>query len=339
MLLLPADERLAYLAPQPVDRGRAEIRLERFPPAVATTLAGQIGPLANLRSSPGCGIAFRSDSPWVELRLARLRHHQPTPCGIALEVADDADAWRVTSSPDLREHDGDVAVRLATGRERGAEPAAMIAWLPLISTCAIAGIAVADGAVVSPWRPPEPDWLVLGDSLAQGFCAQDPTQGWVHRLARARGRDAWNLGVGGIGIVPEAFAWALERRWDTVLIALGSNHAWRDSDVAAVGERARALAARVLAAAPRRVCWLLPPWKALEGGFGPAEFAGVPLAPAAPRLPVIRSALRAALAEHPSIELIDDLMPREPRLLPDGLHPTALGMARYAANLRSALGW
>ncbi|MBA3846973.1 MAG: SGNH/GDSL hydrolase family protein [Planctomycetes bacterium] len=341
MLVLPADDRLSYLAPQAVDRGRAEVRLERFPIAVATTLAGQIGPLANLRSSSGCGIALRSDSPWVELRLARLRHHQPTPCGIALEVADGTGgaAWRVTSSADLREHDGEVAVRLATGCAPGAAPTAMIAWLPLISTCAIAGVAFADGAEVAPWRPPEPDWLVLGDSLAQGFCVQDPTQGWIHRLARARGRDAWNLGVGGIGIVSEAFAWALDRRWDTVLIALGSNHAWRDSDVAAVGDRARALAEQVLASSPRRVCWLLPPWKALEGGAGPAEFAGVALAPAAPRLPVIRAALRAALAGYPTIELIDDLMPREARLLPDGLHPTASGMARYAANLRAALGW
>lgn len=338
MLLPPGDGRLSYIAPQPVDRARAEVRLERFPAAVATALAGQIGPLANLRSSSGCGIAVASDSPWLEVRLARLRHHQPTPCGIALEVAD-GDAWRVTASVDLREQEGDVVVRLATGRERGDALTPMIAWLPPISTCAIAGVALADGAVIAPWRPPEPTWVVLGDSLAQGFCVQDPTQGWIHRLARASGRGAWNLGIGGVGIVPEAFAWALDRRWDLVLIALGSNHAWRDQDVAAVGEQARALAERVLAAAPARVGWLLPPWKALEGGFGPADFAGVPLAPAAPRLPLIRAALRAALAAYPAIEVFDDLMPHEPRLLPDGLHPTAHGMARYTANLRAALGW
>ena len=49
-------------------------------------LAGQIGPLANLRSSSGCAVLLRSDSPVITLHLDRLRHHQFAPVGIDIEV-------------------------------------------------------------------------------------------------------------------------------------------------------------------------------------------------------------------------------------------------------------
>ncbi|HEX3134918.1 MAG TPA: hypothetical protein VHX44_15230 [Planctomycetota bacterium] len=87
MILIPAsDPRLSYWCPETVDRSLAAVRLERFARAAYDALAGQIGPLANLRSSSGCAVVLRTDSPRVTLMMERLRHHQPIPCGIALEV-------------------------------------------------------------------------------------------------------------------------------------------------------------------------------------------------------------------------------------------------------------
>lgn len=340
MMLGPADPRLSFWCPQPVDRTRGEARLDRFPLAITPLLAGQIGPLANLRSSSGCAVAVRTDAPWIELHLDRLRHHQLVPVGIACEVEQEDGTWTAYASPDLREREGRVAVRFATGLERGATPRAVALWLPLISTCAVAGVTLPDGALVAAEPAPEPRWLAIGDSLTQGFSTQCPTQNWVHRVMRARGLPAWNLGVGGLRIEPEVVRWALaSRRWELVTIGLGSNHSWREADVAEAAARAAALAELVLAGGHGRVLWLLPPYKPCEEGKGPPEFAGVPLDRAAgERAGRVRDILRATLAAYaPRLELVDDLGVRDHRYYPDGLHPFAIGFARYAERVLAAL--
>ena len=340
MMLGPGDPRLSFVCPQPVDRTRTEARLDRFPAAVTAVLSGQIGPLANLRSSSGCAVLTRTDAPWIELHLDRLRHHQLVPVGVACEVAQEGGAWQAFSSEDLREREGRVAIRFATGLERGGAPRAVALWLPLISTCAVVGVAVPDGAVVESEPPPEPRWLAIGDSLTQGFSVQCPTQNWVHRVMRARGLPAWNLGVGGLKIEPEVVRWALDaRHWQLVTIALGSNHAWRETDEADVAERAATLAQAALAGGHGRVLWLLPPYKPCEDGKGPTEFAGVPLDRAAgERAGRVREVLRATLAGVAGIEVVDDLGVRDYRYYPDGLHPFAIGFARYAERVLAALG-
>lgn len=340
MHLTPADPRLSLDCPQPVERRPDAVRLARFPRAVEALLAGQIGPLANLRPAPGCCLRLATDSPWIEVRLERLRHHQPVAQSLALEVAHPAGALAVESE-DLRAHEGDLAVRLPTGLERGAGLAACAVWLPAIATCAVAGVAVAEGAAVAAAPLPAPRWLAIGDSLTQGFSARSPLAGWVPRLERRWGLRAWNLGVGGIRIEPGAFAWALGAHpWELVTVNLGSNHAWRESDAAQAAERAVELARLVLAARPRRALWILPPWKPCEDGKGPPEYMGVPLdAAAGARVGRVRAALREALAAFaPDLALVDGsaLAPHDHRWLPDGLHPGDAGFARFAAGLAAA---
>lgn len=335
----PADDRVAYWAPQPVERARAPVRLERFPPAARDAVRLQTGPLANVRSSAGCAVVVRTDSPWIELALARLRHHQPNPVGVDAEIVD-ADPPLVTSGPDLRPLAGDVRVRLATGLERGGPVRTVWLWLPVISTAAVAGLRLAAGSRLERAAPGEPRWLAIGDSLTQGFCVQQPTRTWVHLLARRRDLPVWNLGVGGALIEPDLFAWALAaRRFDLVTVGLGSNHAWRASEPAAVAARARALAGHLVAGDHGRIVWLLPGWKPFEDGLGPPEFMGVPLdAAAAARLAAVRRALREELARwSPAIEAVEVAAPRDHRWYPDGLHPESPAAAAYADALDAAL--
>ncbi len=329
------DPRLGWISPLPPEPDAGAMRLPRFPREVSALLAGQIGPLANLRSSSGCGLRFASNSPWVELHLARLRHHQPFPAAVALEV-EHADGLAAVSGPDLRERQNEVVVRLPTGLERGGPLVPVTCWLPLISTCAVAGLAVAEGARLESAPVPAPRWLAIGDSLTQGFSVQSPLDAWVPRLARRLGLPCWNLGVGGLKIEPEAFRWALESRvWDVVTIGLGSNHAWREADADAVVEPALRLAHLSCAGPHRRIVWILPPWKPCEAGKGPADFQGMPLGPdTGARAGRIREALRAALAPlAPRLVLAEGHVPEDARLLPDGLHPAAHGSAIIADRL------
>ncbi len=333
------DPRLTWVAPQAPIREADGLRLARFPASVAPLLVGQIGPLANLRSAAGCGVRLATDSPWIELRLVRLRHHQPFPASIALEV-EHADGMRVVAGPDLRERQGEVCLRLPTGLERGGPLTPCALWLPLISTCVVAGVAIAEGASVAAAPAPVPRWLAIGDSLTQGFSVQSPTDCWVHRLSRHLVLPCWNLGVGGLKIEPEAFRWALEARpWDLVTIGLGSNHAWRQSDADNAADRAVQLVRLVLAGPHRRVIWILPPWKPCEDGKGPADFQGVPLGPdTGERVRQVREGLRAALTPFaPRLLLAEGHVPADVRLLPDGLHPAAHGSAIIAERLESTL--
>jgi lysophospholipase L1-like esterase len=330
------DERLAWWAPQPTRLERVPVRADRFSKASIDTLGYQVGPLANVRSSSGCALVLATDSPWVDVDLVRLRHHQPVAVGLDAEVQL-PNKTRVVSSGDLREFGGDVRVRLATGLERGRGARPVWLWLPLISTCAVQGLRLASGAAIEAVPLPEPRWLALGDSLTQGFCAQQPTATWVHRLQRRWQLPAWNLGVGGLRVEPTLFAEALETRaWDLVTIGLGSNHAWRDEDLPDLAQRVEALCRQAQAQA-QRVVWLLPPWKPLEAGKGPPEFMGVPLDIAvARRLVQIRDTIRVVTADL-GVTVVSDLLPQDHRLYADGLHPGAWGMAQLADALNAAL--
>lgn len=342
MLLPPSDPRLSFYCPQPPNRELPEVRLERFPPEAYRVLHGQIGPLANLRSSSGCGVWLRTDSPTVVLRLGALRHHQLVPQGVACEVEQADGTWLPLNSLDLREVGRDVRVPFGTGLERGGPVRSVALWLPLISTCTVAGVEIAEGSVVEAPPLPEPRWLAIGDSLTQGFSVQCPAQDWVHRLSRRWRMPAWNLGVGGIRIEPEVFEWALStRRWELVTIGLGSNHSWNEADVATAAERAAELAELALYGGHDRVVWLLPPYKPCEEGKGPQDFSGVPLTrETGDRVRRVREALQERLSRYtPALELVGDLLPRDPRYYPDGLHPFAAGFARMADALSEALGY
>jgi lysophospholipase L1-like esterase len=327
-----ADERLRWWAPRPPAVDPSGYRLDRFEREAQRLLAGRIGPLANLRSSAGCAVVFRTASPMISVHLDRLRHHQATPSGIDCELHLADGTVRVLPSIDLREQDGAMDVTFPTGLDAAAD---CWIWLPCISTTLIAGISLSDGFAPEAVALPEPRWLAIGDSSTQGFCVQSPTTCWVHRLSRRWQLPVWNLGVGGITIEPEVFAPALAaRRWDLVTVNLGSNHSWRDSDAARAGAQARALAELLVSGGHRQVLWALPPWKPCEDGLGPPEFYGVPLdAAAGRRAAAVREELAAVLAPFaPSILTVCDLMPHDHHLLADGLHPAALGSAKYADN-------
>lgn len=340
MLLSPTDPRLAYYSPQPAQPSAGEVRLERFPLSAYEAVRSQIGPLANLKSSSGCAVLVRTDSPTVTLRLSALRHHQLVPQGVACEVEQPDGSWTQFSSLDLRELQRDVAVNFATGLERGGRTANVALWLPLISTCAVAGVELVDGSTVSAVEAPAPRWLAVGDSLTQGFSVQCPTQDWVHRLSGRWGLPAWNLGVGGVQIEPGVFDWALGlKQWDLVTIGLGSNHAWSDEDVARAPESAARFAELALSGGHGRIVWLLPPWKPCEEGKGPPDFSGVPLnRDTGERIRRVRELVQERLTEYaPRLELVGDLLPHDPRYYPDGLHPFATGFARMAEALHRAL--
>ncbi len=328
------DERLSYAAPQAVKHTRSDVRLNRFPQEVCEHLHGQIGPLANTRSSSGCYISFQTDSPWIVLKLARLRHHQMTPSGVDCEIQQRDGRWVTLHSKDIRCESGDVEIRFASGLERGKGVNAVRIYLPLISTCAIAGIRLTKDSTLSAAEIPAPRWLAIGDSLTQGFSVQAPSQHWVHQVSQQLALPVWNLGVGGLGIDAQVFEWALlAQDWDLVTIGLGSNQAWSREATEQTYAATQNLLDLVARASCARVVWLLPPWKPLCAGLGPPEYMGVPLnAAAAERLEETRRQIQDCCCAR-QVDSLDGLLPENHRLFVDGLHPAALGMQHYTQQV------
>ena len=95
-------------------------------------------------------------------------------------------------------------------------------WLPALTGCELRDI-FGDGTFIEP-VPARPALLVLGDSIAQGFCAGDPALSWPARVSREWGMDLFNQSIGGQVFQPGMVA-DLQKRLspERVVVALGIN--------------------------------------------------------------------------------------------------------------------
>ena len=98
----------------------------------------------------------------------------------------------------------------------------VVIWLPCLTGCELRDL-MGDGTFITPIDA-RPSLLVLGDSIAQGFCAGDPALGWAARVSREWGMDLVNQSVGGQVFQPGMLA-DVDRRLapERVIVALGIN--------------------------------------------------------------------------------------------------------------------
>ena len=98
----------------------------------------------------------------------------------------------------------------------------VVIWLPALTGCELRDVQ-GDGTHITPVDA-RPALLVLGDSIAQGFCAGDPALSWPARVSREWGLDLYNQSIGGQVFQPGMLA-DLQNRLnpDRVIVALGIN--------------------------------------------------------------------------------------------------------------------
>lgn len=99
-------------------------------------------------------------------------------------------------------------------------------WLPCLHACELGEVSGEGGYI----RPVErrPQLLVLGDSVAQGFCAVNAAENWPCVVARGRNMDLVNQSVGAQVFQHTALAGLDELDRDlnpeTIIVALGTNY-------------------------------------------------------------------------------------------------------------------
>ena len=98
----------------------------------------------------------------------------------------------------------------------------VVIWLPALTGCELRDI-IGDGTHITPVDA-RPVLFVLGDSIAQGFCAGDPALGWAARVSREWGMDLCNQSIGGQVFQPGMVADVDKRVTpERVIVALGIN--------------------------------------------------------------------------------------------------------------------
>ncbi len=106
--------------------------------------------------------------------------------------------------------------------------------LPALRGCVVRNV-VGNGSFVEP-VPAQPQLLVLSDSVAQGFTADDPALSWPRLLADELGLDLVNQGLGGQVFQPGSLLGLTDvLRPERIVVQLGCNYRFepcRERDVA-----------------------------------------------------------------------------------------------------------
>lgn len=200
--------------------------------------------------------------------------------------------------------------------------------LPLLRGCIIRNLE-ADRPLLP--LAARPVLLVLGDSLAQGFIAEDPALAWPRLFADKLGCDLVNQGIGGQVIQPGTVP-QLASAPSRIVIEYGGNYRYEPCSASAVERDARRYMNEVAHTFPQVPCWVFTPTWHLESAW-----------PTHPKscFSQIPTIMGQAVAPHAEMALLDglELMEHEVALLADKLeHPGPEGNRQIAERLAEAMG-
>ena len=289
------------------------VRLDAEPQGTTSVLA----PLDRGRRKPHDGIGVVVDGRRV-------------PCDMTKELTRPL-AWLAGSrgmrlvSCSLREDDRDTSGLMTIpglGKRRS-----VTVWLPCLRGCAVRDLWT-DGTYVEP-LPPRDRLLVLGDSIGQGFCCDDPAGSWPALLAEELGLELLNQSVGGQVFQPSALPAGEVGSLGRIVVQLGLNYRWESFPASRIERDAHACVrelARRFDDVP--ICLLTPTWHD-EVASPSRNQAGAS----------VDRLLRSAAEGLSSVSVVDGLrlVDHDASLFVDGEHPGPRGHEQFATRLASCI--
>ena len=199
-------------------------------------------------------------------------------------------------------------------------------WLPCLSGCSF-GRVLGDGTFIEPVEPAG-ELLVIGDSIAQGFCAGDPALTWPALLADRVGLGLVNQGVGGQVFQPGSLAGADGALEPTaIVVELGENYRYETCRAERVRGDVRRFLSELASAWPDVPTWVLTPIWHSERVYRTSPrscFSDIP------------DIISEEVSAHSQMTLVHGtrLLDADPTLMADGYeHPNANGSATIAERL------
>ncbi|MBI3986232.1 MAG: hypothetical protein HY343_04905 [Lentisphaerae bacterium] len=299
----------------------------RFTKPVADFYASNDALRVRMRCPAGVCLRFASDTRWIRLVWRYRESARPFYQGCV-----EADGMAGTPCGPLKAVPRWEGEGFRQDERRRRE---FCVWMPHMCVAELAGLETEEGAMLEPARPPKFRWLAFGDSVTQGMVARWPHLTYPSRLIARRGGVAHNFGVGGATLHAALAEGVPAEPFDLATVMYGLNDFNQGRPVGELGPCAAALLRALHARAPKaRLALITPtPW---IGHEGPNKIGAT--------LGAYRSALREAVRDLPQVTVIEgpSLIPADPSLYVDGIHPNESGMDVFAGSLAAALdreGW
>ncbi|HEY3416176.1 MAG TPA: SGNH/GDSL hydrolase family protein [Armatimonadota bacterium] len=215
--------------------------------------------------------------------------------------------------------------------EQTGRPRRVTLYFPHLASLYLRGVQIDDGASWEP-LPEEPILLALGDSNTQGGTSAFPSMIYSAVAARTLGLSLHNRGIGGMvfdaASLPER---PLTQQPALITVAYGINDWGASRDIA----EARSYLARLRALYPdTSITVLAPVFSKAEAEPGDAKKNERGLT-----LHAYRAALADIVREFPGMRHITtgQLIPPDPGLIFDAVHPSTAGHLCYGLNLAAGV--
>lgn len=195
-------------------------------------------------------------------------------------------------------------------------------YLPLQVQIATTSFDLVETVICEPIAPPNKRWLLLGDSITQGYFCKFPSYTYACTLGKLCNADILNQGIGGYRFIP-ALIQPLGYVPDAVFTALGINDTLSSDDIKKTIPLFFEKLVNLYPHTPIVAILPIPDLQEHDSS----------------RLEAVKMQIRAQAKQYDHIYIIDGarLVPPIADFYTDGLHPSALGMRTYALNLAREL--
>lgn len=282
-------------------------------------------------ATAGVKLCFRTDSPWMNVKVRALQTMPRTY--FAMDVAVDGTCIgsidNVSGKAMPEDYTGIVCElgRFERKFELESGMKTVSIYFPWSVNLRVEALELADGAAFCPVRPAK-TLLAFGDSITQGYDAIHPCKRYVSVLAETLEAEEINKAIGGEVFFP-ALAEAGERlKPDYITVAYGTND-WSTTERSVLLQNARAFYRALQQTYPdAKLFALLPIWRKDRDEFRPYG-----------SFDQMRRDL-AEIAAELGISVIDcyDFVPKDTSCFADlRLHPNDKGFEHYAEHLAKAI--
>ena len=277
------------------------------------------GHFKNALTSAGIRLCFETDSDNFSFTYNHTNEHSIGMAYLEVHINGELDSFFVL---DLKQKNAQASVKLPGGTNK------IDLYLPYKKSVSLCDVTLDDGASVTPIKRSK-TMISYGDSITHGSNCQLSSNTYAARIAKMLDADACNKGVGGDRFLPELLMLDEPIKPDIVTVAYGTND-WAAHSRETVARRSRDFIVRASEKYPLAKIFVISPiWRAKN--FGANKFNGP--------TEDIHAIMEKSCEGLKNVILINGraLVPVDPTLFADGLHPNELGMKAYADALYSEI--
>lgn len=266
-------------------------------------------------NSTGIRLSFETDSDNFSFVYSHTNDHSMGMAYLEVHVNGELNSYFVL---DMKQRGVHAEVKLPAGTNK------VDLYLPYKKSVSLRDVTLDDGACVIPVRRSR-TMISYGDSITHGSNCQFSSNTYASLISKLLDADACNKGIAGDRFLPELLDFDEPIKPDIITVAYGTND-WSNHSRDTLERRSRDFITKLSAKFPTAKIFVISPiWRAKN--FGAPKFNGP--------TEDVHAILEKNCEGLSNVILIKgrELVPADPTLFADGLHPVETGMKVYAEAL------